>query len=108
MVSVNIFATFETPSLATTLSGTPPFASWGGVPLNVRVVGSKLSQFGSGDPSANVAVNVSVVASRIGKLATPANFRNSLGRFPGCLMQRACQIGEKCGKPPFHKRTLTK
>src|SRR5262245_47483618 len=56
--SVKRFAVLRLPSLATTSRGTEPLAFGGGVPVNVRVAGSKCSQFGNGELSASAAAYV--------------------------------------------------
>ena len=57
-VSVKEYAMVDVPSVTSTVRGTTPSASGGGVPSNVPVEASKLNQIGSADPPANVAVSV--------------------------------------------------
>jgi hypothetical protein len=56
--NVNVSATLNIPSLATTWSETVPFAFAGGIPLNVAVTGSNASQLGNGEPSVSDAASV--------------------------------------------------
>ena len=44
------------PSLAVTFTCRVPTSAFSGVPLNLRVVASKLSQLGNAEPSSNVAL----------------------------------------------------
>jgi hypothetical protein len=56
--NVNVSATLNMPSLATTLSETVPLAFAGGIPLNVAVTGSNANQGGNGELSASDAASV--------------------------------------------------
>ena len=58
--------TLTAVSVAMTLTSTLPTCGSPGVPVKVRVAALKLSQAGKADPSARVAVNVSVLTTSAG------------------------------------------
>ncbi|MBG0749265.1 hypothetical protein Q7O_003217 [Pectobacterium carotovorum subsp. carotovorum PCCS1] len=93
MVRLKVVLTEALPSLAVTLMLRVPTSLLPGVPVKVPVAGLKVSQLGSGEPLANVALSVSVSPS--GSVKVPAGTVKF--RLPSCATLCAGIVAETIG-----------